>query len=79
MRKGVTTCHHEGCSRKVGKVGDLVCPAHWRLVPRDLRQLLIREQTAFDSKKKKARTVAAAGLVLAYLETLKIQLPPETP
>ena len=61
------------------KVGDLVCPAHWRLVPRDLRQLLITEQYKPLSKEKGQRVIAAAGLVLAFLETLKIQLPSETP
>jgi hypothetical protein len=56
-----------------------VCAAHWGRVPRDLRRLMIKEQTAFQSKHKKARVIAAAGLIIAYLETLLIDLPPETP
>ena len=62
----------------MNKVGDLVCPGHWKMVPHDLRQLLIREQYKRESKEKKERVVATAGLVLAYLETCLIQLPPET-
>lgn len=70
-------CKHEGCNRLVAKMGDLVCAGHWRMVPRDLRQLLIREQYKRESKEKQDRVVATAGLVLAYLETCKIQLPAE--
>lgn len=72
-------CKATGCQRQVGKLGDLVCPAHWRRVPRDLRQLMIREQTARDVPQKRERVIAAAGLVIAFLETLVIQLPAETP
>ena len=75
----IQKCHVPGCMRMPFQVGDLVCPAHWRLVPRDLRQLLITEQYKPLSKQKQGRVVAAAGLVLAFLETIKIQLPPETP
>jgi tRNA(Met) C34 N-acetyltransferase TmcA len=75
----VTPCQAPKCNRKVERVGDLVCAAHWRRVPRDLRRLMIKEQTAFQSKHKKARVIAAAGLIIAYLETLLIDLPPETP
>jgi hypothetical protein len=79
MKRDPKICKHDGCTRAVAKLGDLVCSAHWRLVPRDLRQILIREQYKRESKEKKERVVAAAGLVLAYLETCKIILPQETP
>lgn len=68
-------CKATGCSRTVSKFGDLVCAGHWKLTPHDLRQLLIREQNARPHKRKRERVVAAAGLVIAFLETVKIQLP----
>lgn len=68
-------CKATGCTRRVSKFGDLVCTCHWKLTPHDLRQLLIKEQTARPHKRKRERVVAAAGLVIAFLETVKIQLP----
>lgn len=75
MKRDVWTCKATGCSRQVEKIGDLVCAGHWRLTPRDLRCLLNKEQRARESKAKQGRVVAAAGLIIAYLETVKIQLP----
>lgn len=75
--KTVHECHATGCMRKVSKVGHLVCDGHWKLLPRDLRRLLHNEQNARWSKQKQDRVVAAAGLCIAYLEDVKIQLPPE--
>jgi len=72
-------CHATHCERSVTKFGDLTCLAHWQLLPRQLRQLLIKEQRARNSKEKMSRVVAAASACLLYLESLKIQLPPETP
>ena len=78
MKTDPWQCHEPKCARKVTKFGDLVCPGHWKMLPRDLRQLLLAEQRKPNSRAKQDRVVATAGLVLAYLETCLIQLPQET-
>lgn len=71
----MNVCMVDNCDRPVGKFGDLCCPVHWSLTPRQLRQLLIREQKARESKEKRGRVMSAAGVILLHLNSLKVALP----
>ncbi|MDX2014190.1 MAG: hypothetical protein SFW67_28585 [Myxococcaceae bacterium] len=77
MKTHPMACRADGCKENVGKFGDLVCPACWKLVPRKLRQLFIEELNKRDAKDKPVKVMAIAGAVLATIDIAKKKIEAE--
>jgi hypothetical protein len=72
------------CGRPTGKLKELCCPDHWKLVPRKLKQALIEAEkygrhsrmTRAAELERERRVMVAASDIVVFLGALKVQLPP---
>lgn len=76
MRTDPKVCVLKTCEREKDGPGALVCPDHWRLVPRRMKLRLWAAEHLRSPFEKKFQTMVVAGEILDFLEKRKILLPP---
>ncbi len=76
--KAPGTCTLKSCDRKRPEPGDLLCLAHWKMVPRPLKQALWAAEKLKSLKEQQFQTMCRAGDILDWLEeNVKVDLPPD--
>lgn len=69
--------HPANCERLKRLRSDLVCPGHWALVPKPMKQALWDAQHLRSPKQREWQTIVAASDIIAFLEKKRVILPEE--
>jgi hypothetical protein len=69
-------CTVKTCKRRKGGA-ELVCPAHWKLVPRSMKKALWEAEKIRSKEQRAFAAVSAAARIVDHLESLKVVLPDE--
>ena len=71
-------CTLKDCERKKANHVDLLCQAHWKMVPRVLRRAFWDASKIRSQFEKAVAIMAAAEAIIDWLEeNVKVALPPE--
>lgn len=69
-------CFMTECGRQRGRVTDLLCPEHWRLIPKHMKQSMLDANKLRSWQGRRDASIKAGSAIVAYLKSLQIQLPP---